>query len=220
MSKKKGPALYELISSSKESSTVEGSSSHKEDASRDDVNLEHNVLTPGRAIRMSIGTVGVLAAVCIALIIVSYTFGYQRGVRIGEQARDEYGARLQEVFVEPVGSTPSNVAQNPPSTTQTSGWGPIMSDPRQKGYYYFVLANGTEMGSTQLAQFCRGKGLETYVVSGHNTRRFNVIAFPGSPDRNSQLMKQVKTKILAIGQEWSKTSEGRGITLKDTYPIR
>ena len=74
----------------------------------------------------------------------------------------------------------------------------------------------------QLGAFCRERGLETYVVSGHNTGGFNVVAFPGSADRNSPEMKLVQSKIHAIGQEWAGTKEGRGsdLKLKDAYPIR
>jgi hypothetical protein len=83
-----------------------------------------------------------------------------------------------------------------------------------------VLINTTKEGAMQLASFCRVKGLETYVVSGHNTRRFNVVAFPGSANRNSPEMKLVQSTIHAIGQEWAGTKEGRGSDLKDAYPIR
>ena len=71
MSKRKGPALYELISSARES--VQKQSPDTPERQEQDVDLQRNVLTPGRAIRMSIGTIGVVAAVCISLIIISYT---------------------------------------------------------------------------------------------------------------------------------------------------
>ena len=220
MSKKTGPALYELISAAKVAEPKQ--SPDAPDPQKDDIDLDRNVLTPGTAIHMSIGTIGVAAAVGIALIIISYTMGYQKGVAIGEQARDEYGARLQGVFVEPPASTTQSNVPSASATTSTANteWGPIFSDPRKPNYYHYVLANGTREGAKQLATFCRAKGLETYVVSGHNTRRFNVIAFPGSTDQNAPEMKLVQSTIHAIGQEWANTPEGRDRDLQDTYPIR
>ena len=49
------------------------------------------MLTPGRSVRMSIGTIGVFAAVAIALIVISYTVGFNRGEAV---ARKDYGSRL------------------------------------------------------------------------------------------------------------------------------
>ena len=224
MSKRKGPALYELISSARESEQKQ--SPDTPERQEQDVDLQRNVLTPGRAIRMSIGTIGVVAAVCITLIIISYTAGYQNGIAKGDAARDDYAARLQEVFVEPI--KPPITTQNPtlPIIPQpraelgNTAWGPVLSDPRRPDFYHYVLINTTKEGAMQLASFCRVKGLETYVVSGHNTRRFNVVAFPGSANRNSPEMKLVQSKIHAIGQEWAGTKEGRGSDLKDAYPIR
>ena len=75
----------------------------------------------------------------------------------------------------------------------------------------------TKEGAMQLTAFCRQKGLETYVVSGNNTRLYRVVALPGSPDRNSTLLKRVLSQIHAVGQEWAGTTAGRGSDLQDAY---
>ena len=220
MSKRKGPALYELISASKASEQAQDSAVPS--PQEHDVDLDRNVLAPGRSIRMSVGTMGVAAAVCIALIIISFTMGYQKGMAIGEQARDDYGVRLQESFEEPSESIAGNSATSThsASTGQKSSWGPILSDPRNPDFYHFVLINTRKDGALQLATFCREKGLETYVVSGHNTGFFNVVAFPGSQDTNAPELKFVQSKIHAIGQEWADSEEGQGKDLQDAYLIR
>jgi hypothetical protein len=69
----------------------------------------------------------------------------------------------------------------------------------------------------QLASFCRQKGLETYVVSGNNTRLYRVVALPGSADRNEPSLRKMQSHIHAIGLEWARTSTGRGSDLKDAY---
>ena len=69
----------------------------------------------------------------------------------------------------------------------------------------------------QLATFCMAKGLETYAISGNNTRLYRVIALPGSIDRNDAVATELRSKIYAIEQQWTNTNEGRGSDLKDAY---
>ncbi len=220
MSRKKGPALYELISLNKPTSKVPSVHSTPQPI-HEDVDLDHNVLTPGRSIRMSVGTIGVILAVGIALIVISYTMGFQRGSSI---AREDYGNRLfeevsQSTITSPAEhSKPAQASQKQPSTQIAgSGWGSISSDPRVAGKNYFTLIQTTKDGAMQLAAFCREKGLETYAISVNNTRLYRVIALPGSVDPNDAVAKEVRSKIYAIGQEWINTNAGRGSDLKDAY---
>jgi hypothetical protein len=218
MSRKKGPALYELISTNK---PTHGAASPAPVQQEDeDVHLTHNVLTPGRSIRMSLGTIGVVVAVCIALIVISYAMGSRRGYDI---ARADYGNRLfEEINSTPISSTPQ-VNDQPvfqPEINQIdteSTWGEILSDPRVAGKNYFTLIQTSKEGAMQLAAFCRGKGLETYAISGNNTRLYRVIALPGSVDRNDAVATELRSKIHAIGQEWANTKVGRSSDLKDAY---
>ncbi len=217
MTRKKGPALYELISAKPEQPKVAKTT----EVQFNDDNLEHNVLAPGRSIRVSVGSIGVIAAVCIALIVISYTMGYRKGIAV---TREDYGNRLFEelpsVALSEV-STQSQIAEIPKkqgnSNGKISSWGPVISDPRVAGYNYFTLMQTTKDGAVQLTEFCREKGLEAYVVSGNNTRLYRVIAFPGSVDRNDAVSIETRSKILAIGQQWAITNAGRGSDLKDSY---
>ena len=223
MSRKKGPALYELITANKlllkPKSMQSSAPAHDED-----VNLDHNVLTPGSSIRLSIGSIGVIVAVCIALIVISYTMGFRRGSDI---AKEDYGKRLFQEITETQPNTVLEVvltpspARIPPTNPSLEGigssWGPITSDPRVSGNNYFTLIQTTKEGAVQLATFCREKGLETYAISGNNTRLYRVIALPGSANRNDAVAADVRSKIYAIGQQWAKTNAGRGSDLKDAY---
>ena len=172
---------------------------------------------------MSIGSIGVIVAVSIALIVISYTMGFRRGSDI---AREDYGNRIfEEVIVRPPSQPISsskvvNLPKKQPSAQVTpAGWGPIESDPRVSGKNYFTLIQTTKDGALQLASFCRQKGLEAYVISGNNTRLYLVIALPGSVDRNDAVAIKTRSKILAIGQDWTNTNAGRGSDLQDSYQM-
>ena len=172
---------------------------------------------------MSIGTIGVIAAVCIALIVISYTMGFRKGTAV---AREDYGNRLFEEL--PAVPTESAAEHQSPQLVPTStqqqpeisgnrAWGTVLSDPRLKNEFYFTLMQTTKEGAMQLATFCRQKGLETYAISGNNTRFYRVVALPGSSDRNATSLRTVQSKIRAIGQEWAETTSGRGSDLQDAY---
>ena len=244
MSRKREPALYELISQKQTQSLAnidEGS-----EPLLDDVNLEHNVITPGRSVRMPLGTIGVFVAVGVALIMISYMLGFRKGTA---QERDNYANRLIEqqsapTFseVEPVAATknwtkvpvltPEILPRPEFATSPTvpevsdpvisepvkSSMGLITNDPRIAGMWYFTLVTTTESGATKLATFCRARGLETYVINSDNTRLYRVIALPGSTERNDAKMAETLSKIHAIGRKWAGTTDGRGSDLRDAYP--
>lgn len=227
MNKRKGPALYELITSKQGSENP--FKEEKGTASGEDVNLDHNVLTPGRVIRISIGSIGVIAAVCIALIVISYTMGFRKGSAIATQDYEQNSyVQISQSFTEPEVKdglnqpvTTNETTPQPPPSQRTeltdSTFGPVLSDPRILNYYYFTLMQTTKQGAMQLASFCRQKGLETYVVSGNNTRLYRVVALPGSADRNEPSLRKMQSHIHAIGLGWARTSTGRGSDLKDAY---
>ena len=220
MPRKTGPALYELMG--KGNRPVRHTSSEAMPEGIDE-NLSHNVLSPGQSFRFSIGTIGLCIAVVIALLAITYTMGFNRGQSI---AKEDYGSRLLEGFVEPdlveQRSQPSqelqvqavNVAQNAPEQR----WGSIESDPRQSGRYYFTLMQTTASGALQLAEFCREKGLETYAISGDNTRSYRVIALPGFVDRNGAIAVSLRTQIEAIGRQWVQLKARGSSNLQDAYP--
>lgn len=225
MSKKRGPALYELISNKAQETSTPTQKKPKKKALAQpefDVDLEHNLFTPGRTFRISIGSIGVIAAVCIALIVISYTLGFRKGTAV---AREDYGNRLfEEIPLETTVTTQSNdseiTSSNPAQPQANIGnfqWDTVLSDPREQNHFYFTLMQTTKEGAMQLAAYCRQKGLETYVVSGNNTRLYRVVALPGSTDRNATSLRTVLTQIHAIGQEWARTTTGNGSDLQDAY---
>lgn len=217
MPRKTGPALYELMGKGNRPARNMESGEIPEEV---DENLSHNVLSPGQSFRFSIGTIGVCVAVVIALLAITYTMGFNRGQSI---AKEDYGSKLLEGFVEPefVEQEPPQSQQNTATVSKTTPeqrWGPIESDSRESGRYYFTLMQTTASGARQLAEFCREKGLETYAISGHNTRSRRVIAFPGFIDRNGAIAVSLRTQIDAIGRQWAQLKASGGSNLQDAYP--
>ena len=216
------------------------------DPELEDLDLEHNVITPGRSVRMPLGTIGVFVAVGVALIMISYMLGYRKGSAI---AHEDYANRLYEQQTAPTfsevktndvaeshltlplltadieqrsvqfteQSTPAETTNSIVSHSMTASWGPIMSDPRVSGLWYFTLMQTTKDGANKLVKFCRTKGLETYAISSDNTNLYRVIALPGSMERFDAKMAETESKIHAIGRDWAETADGRGSDLQDTY---
>ena len=222
MTRKKGPALYELINPTGDEIIPLAKHPQPSHRTDDDENLTHNVLTPGRSVRMSIGTIGVFAAVAIALIVISYTVGFNRGEAV---ARKDYGSRLfQEITASPVVEKQIKPAVSQPklperavqSNDTSPKWGSIGSDLRRAGVHYYILSQTTKEGAMRIASFCREKGLETYAISSDNTRLYRVFALPGFQNRNDQGVSDLRMKIRSIGQAWAE-DDGRGDNLHDAY---
>ena len=244
MSRKREPALYELISQKQTQSLLKNAEGS--DLLLDDLDLDHNVITPGRSVRMPLGTIGVFVAVGIALIMISYMLGFRKG---SAKEGENYANRLIEqqsapTFseVEPIATadhwtkvpvltpgilpkpefvtSPMTPEVTVPRTSASvdSSIGLITSDPRIAGMWYFTLVTTTESGATKLATFCRARGLETYVINSDNTRLYRVIALPGSTERLDSKMAETLSKIHAIGRKWAGTTDGGGIDLRDAYP--
>ncbi|MDP6541781.1 MAG: hypothetical protein QGF07_03255, partial [Phycisphaerales bacterium] len=82
--------------------------------------------------------------------------------------------------------------------------------------HYFMLSQTTKEGAERLVSFCREKGLETYAISGDNTRLHRVIALPGFASRNEQGVEDLRSQIQGTGRAWAE-GDGRGDDLKDAY---
>lgn len=78
---------------------------------------------------------------------------------------------------------------------------PVGVDPRQSGLSYFVIATVTEPSAIAMAQFCREKGLDAYVVPSNNGRFSEVIVLPGFPasERSGAAVKGLQERIRKVG---------------------
>jgi hypothetical protein len=199
-------------------------------------------LTPGRVIRLPVGYLFLTVGITLILIFLGYIAGFQRG---GADARDKLSETMgvNEPFAtgrvqDPLGAAASAPGpgllssgrdsaplqggpdSRPAGIRTSSQWGPIepKSDPRVKGWTYYILAETTAQGASRLAEFCRSNGLETYVIPANNGRR-KVIAFPGF--QGSALSAEataIKERIMAVGVKFKRQNKNAGTDLSDAYP--
>jgi hypothetical protein len=75
-------------------------------------------------------------------------------------------------------------------------------EPRQPGYKYIFIAGGiSESGAVDIAEFCRGKGLDARVIPIQNTRLFEVVVLPGflESERSGATVTRLEERIRQIG---------------------
>jgi hypothetical protein len=195
-----------------------------------------NWLTPGRAVRLPVGYIMLGTGLAIAMLVIVYVLGVRRGqeqerVRVDQQIITSASAAPSVadplVNLEPVRNSGGRSSSPTPSAgtgaaANTGGWGPVVppKDPRQRGMNYFILAETTETGAKALAEFCRSHGLETYALPVNNTRRFQIVAFPGfeGSARNSPQVRALEARIKEIGLQWKNQRASGGDNLHGMYP--
>lgn len=251
MSKRRGPALYEIIRSrTGDTPPPPAETGGREPASRLDEGYYSNWLQPGRQIAMPVGYLLAAIAGVMILMLGTFMFAYEQGrkaeriVHVDELDENHHSAdgrahRPEDPLRSPGfgrsgrdqsansgggsrsgsargGSSRGHVAHSDPS-----GWGPIESDPREAGKWYFRIAETNRAGARRLAEFCRERGLETYVVPSNNDNLRLVIVLPGidEPRNQDPNYRPLRELIVEIGQSWQ--SEERGASdLSDAYPTR
>jgi hypothetical protein len=198
------------------------------------------LLAPGRTIRLPVGYFLLGGGVMILVVWFAFMLGHNRGEG---KARNQFEQTVLDqtggigtdgslITLDPLNQQGGAEVQTPgPSTNikppsgssaaATGKWGPVVpkSNPCRKGELHFVLAETTESGAKALADFCRGKGLETYVISGKNDRLRQVVAFPGfvNSARTSSAVRALEAKIHQVGQLW-KAANRSNSDLRDAYP--
>jgi hypothetical protein len=201
------------------------------------------LLTPGQTIRMPVGYLMLAIAMGIVLLLAAYLIGNSRGKAVAEQnfaqklsSTPTRSGAVNDPLSQPAdltaGSALLSSAQPDDSAASSerpgggvrpaAQWGPIepKTDPRVKGWKYYVLAQTSPQGAVRLAEFCRANGLETYVVRGKNGLHW-VVAFPGfqgssaAPEPAALL-----ERIEAIGVKYKAHTKGRtnlGVAVPDLY---
>lgn len=96
---------------------------------------------------------------------------------------------------------------------------PPQGDPRQAGLNYFVLAHTPAREGEVLVDFCRANGLDAHLVPDDNGRLRLVIVLPGfaGGERQSAAVKDLESKIRAVGLRWKNTARGNR-DFGDAYP--
>jgi hypothetical protein len=202
-------------------------------------------LSPGRTVTLPVGYVLLAAAVVSAAVVGAYVFGYGRASELErERFEQRLLARAGDLDESTLPRDPLMDGDRPgggilgaeasgggggaadrvsggaaPGPAGPDEYGPIESDPRQRGFRYFVLMTTNRDGALLLVEFCRQRELETYAIARNNGDRF-VIALPGLPPGMSNQAPEyraLRNRIEAIGTEWL---AGGGLTdLHDAYPL-
>jgi hypothetical protein len=236
--KASSPALYELFRTTRSERSSGAVVPRAQPSAEEEVQPQDSVpgawLEPGRALRVSVGVALVTGAVALILLIGTYLIGYQRGGTVTQSRLENDLAahidanRTHAAIQDPLHTRQADLSPKlavRPAPTSTSGapvamgaMGPVESDPRDAGVNYFVLAAYPRASAVQLAEFCRQRGLEAYVVKDNNTRYFKVIVVPGysAGERQSPAIKALESRILEVGREWD--LGGRKDNLSGYYP--
>lgn len=228
--KQSKPALLELFKDESGSSDSQrdrpGGASHAghRGQPKDRPGQSSSWLGPGRSIRITPGHLMVGLAVAIILATIIWMVAYRQGEL---RAR----AELESSIFHPVPQDPLQddvgLVANTPGTVPPVDASPLIAesddamvgDPRQPGFYYFILAETRLDGALRLARFCREQGLETWVIPRDTTGLARVVALPGlaSATRNDPNVRDLDTRIGEIGRRWKR--QGGRSSLEDRYLV-
>ena len=177
-------------------------------------------LSPGRTVRLPVGYLLLGAALVLTAVVASFTVGYGRGhgQAKAELQQQWLGTNQQtlarpppEAMAAPPRETgPPAVRTEPPDTPraapapETTGWGPILSDPREPGKNYFVLIHTQRESAVRLAQFSRQHGVEAYAIRANNLTLYKVVALPGYErgERAADFVEALEGRIVEVARRW------------------
>ena len=201
------PALYELMGEDRDQPA--------EAPPRQPPEPRPTWLSPGRTLRLPVGYLWLGAAGLVVVLGAAFLAGYRRGHSEAQTvAQRDWLATHQpalplpppEVAPPPPLPPPAAVeaADGPDEPVAPAAWGEILSDPRVAGLNYFVLIHTTMDNAATLAEFCRERGVEAYVVKAKNVSLYRVIALPGYArgERPSQRVRALEHRIEEVARQW------------------
>ncbi len=174
-------------------------------------------LSPGRTIRLPVGYLLLGSAAALVLLVAAFTVGYTRGQRFAKAQLEQQDWPMtaqplmrvpppEEIAVEDPAPGEATVATGAAAVEPPMplGWGPVVSDPRVAGRNYFVLIHTQYDNAVELADFCRGNGLEAYVIPADNMALYRVIVLPGYErgQRASDLVRRLERDIVEVATKW------------------
>lgn len=246
--RRKGPALYELLGT-RPVNKPGGSRAPVEDPVDPDEDSAFGI-KPGRSIRLPVGYLFFAIAGVIALIIAGYMFGYHQRDRVAEQERlrmltgeNPGSGGGGSGITDPLnsgsssqrgsntsgssnqggsGSTPQNQTGSRTGSPLTNVWfvRDGVSDPRERGRNYFMLATNYPWDEAERAALFLGRnGVGTVVYPSSRSGRWNLSTrrgFEGGTFRDSEAQALVE-EIKRLGRQFR--SQERGATdFDDLYP--
>jgi len=175
----------------------------------------------GRTIRVPVGYLWLAGAGGLVLLIGAFSTGYLRG-------QHEATATLEREWLEtrqstlavpppeidtgdPLVRTGPSPRIEPPEQFQgrarapAAGPGLILSDPREKGFNYFILIHTHRRNAKDLAVFFRQEGVEAYAVpDAKNRSLYRVLVLPGYArgQRSSEPVRALEQRIIDATRKW------------------
>ncbi len=216
------PALLELFKAKEH-----GEDAHPSLPSLHMVSEQQAWWTPGRSLRLTLGHLLIAGGVVILLMVVIWMLAYRQG-ELRARA-DLESAIFHPVGIDPMISSPVNREAAEPVAPVSQEWSSagnrnigenFIGDPREGSLFYFVLAETRPDGAMRLAEFCRGEGLEAWVIPRDNGGLARVIVLPGlaTASRIDPDVRDLDDRIGRIGRQWK--SIGGHSSLEDRYLIR
>lgn len=167
------------------------------------------------------------AAVLVIAAVLAVVLAYNMGFRNGGGSAGGGGAGPQLVVppgppdAPEAGKPGTQPAKPDPSRRQTGpGATDNNSDPRVKGYKYFVLAHPSTERAPAMVEFCRTNGLDAYLVPDDNTMLRKIIVLPGykdSSEKSSEPIRKLEAEIKRVGEKWKNAARGNK-DFSDVYP--
>lgn len=155
------------------------------------------------------------AAALAGAVVLAFSFGFlvRDRSRTADQERQWlalHGSTLpvpdREIPGDP-GSPSPEASIDPKAGIESilpEGYGPIVSDPRESGLNYFVLAYTPRDNAVKLARFFRDHGVEAYAVKARNATLYRVIAAPGyaKGQRAAEAVRALEGRIAEAARKW------------------
>jgi hypothetical protein len=236
----KRPPLYEFMARQgdrrepgrDESAGASGHSAHAQPAPSAP---EAGGLGARRSIRLPIGYLLLGAGLVCAIVAGAYVIGWARSRHVVRQEyfedrpqpSDAPGLRAADPLSGGGGSgaapgrDPAGAAPADDDGAESSGWGPVESDPRRPGLNYLVVAETRQEGARRLAEHLRESQLEAYVIASNNPQSRRVIVLPGLPSvaESDRQVQQLRTKVREAGRIWRARHPGES-DLGDAYFLK
>lgn len=205
-------------------------------------------IKPGRSIRLPVGYLFFAIAGVIALIIGGYMLGYSQRDRLAEQERMRYltsgtsdpitnGGAIADPLAGNRATTPRGSSSdtrrptNPAAQTGLQTGSPLanvwfvregVTDPRERGRNYFILATNYPWNEAEKAALFLGRnGVPAVVYPSRRADRWNLSTrqgFEGGSFREAEAQALV-SRIKAIGKDYRATERG-ATDFDDLYPAR
>ncbi len=193
-------------------------------------------LSPGQAVRIPVGYVGIGLAIAAIVVVGAYVAGYKKRESLADAERRAEAERLLDQTADPLvalspGSAAAAETTAPVTRTPARASNPAPQprkllhivtapgdDPRQEGLNYLVVATLPTDEARKAGEFLVSRGLEIALVSINNrSSRQEVVVLQGLTREQFRQAQgtQLEQLVSQLGREYRR--DHRGIEFYDVY---